>query len=131
MKTVNKPAAINERQSKLHAYLWANRGRWVLSREIYAAVPGYSSEKTAYKEINADMRTLNMSGEFNQKTIGDRAKGYKLATREEFWDWSRRSRDEAIRRLAYLSAMNRDAKLDGQITLEGRVIRVFVEEASA
>lgn len=127
MKTVNKPAAINERQSKLHAYLWANRGRWVLSREIYAAVPGYSSEKTAYKEINADMRTLNMSGEFNQKTIGDRAKGYKLATREEFWDWSRRSRDEAIRRLAYLSAMNRDAKLDGQITLEGKTIRVFVE----
>lgn len=127
MKTVNKPAAINERQSKLHAYLWANRGRWVLSREIYAAVPGYSSEKTAYKEINADMRTLNMSGEFNQKTIGDRAKGYKLATREEFWDWSRRSRDEAIRRLAYLSAMNRDAKLDGQITLEGKTIHVFVE----
>ena len=127
MKTVNKPAAINERQSKLHAYLWANRGRWVLSREIYAAAPGYSSEKTAYKEINADMRTLNMSGEFNQKTIGDRAKGYKLATREEFWDWSRRSRDEAIRRLAYLSAMNRDAKLDGQITLEGKTIHVFVE----
>lgn len=127
MKTINKPAAINERQSKLHAYLWANRGRWVLSREIYAAVPGYSSEKTAYKEINADMRTLNMSGEFNQKTIGDRAKGYKLATREEFWDWSRRSRDEAIRRLAYLSAMNRDAKLDGQITLEGKTIHVFVE----
>lgn len=131
MKTINKPAAINERQSKLHAYLWANRGRWVLSREIYAAVPGYSSEKTAYKEINADMRTLNMSGEFNQKTIGDRAKGYKLATREEFWDWSRRSRDEAIRRLAYLSAMNRDAKLDGQITLEGKTIHVFVEETSA
>lgn len=73
------------------------------------------------------MRTLNMSGEFNQKTIGDRAKGYKLATREEFWDWSRRSRDEAIRRLAYLSAMNRDAKLDGQITLEGKTIHVFVE----
>ncbi len=134
MKTINKPAAINERQSKLHAYLWANRGRWVLSREIFRAVDGYESESTAYKEINQDIHALNVHGDHRQKVISNRTMGYKLATKAEYTEWSERIKSEAFRKLAYISAINKDAKLDGQITLPefgGGTYRFFVEEASA
>ena len=129
---MRKQTDLTERQLALHAALWMNRGKWLKSKEIYSLVPGYESEATAYKEINADIHALNMSGEFNQKTISNRAMGYKLATRDESWDWSERTQREAIKTLAYVSAMNKDAKLDGQITLPGfggKTIRVFVEDA--
>ena len=95
-------------------------------------MPGYESEATAYKEINADVHALNMSGEFSQKAISSRVLGYKLATRDEYWDWAERTKREAIKMLGYVSAMSKDAKLDGQITLPGfggKTIRVFVEDA--
>ena len=124
--------SLTERQLALHAALWMNRGKWLKSKEIYNLVPGYESEATAYKEINADVHALNMSGEFSQKAISSRVLGYKLATRDEYWDWAERTKREAIKMLGYVSAMSKDAKLDGQITLPGfggKTIRVFVEDA--
>jgi hypothetical protein len=46
--------------------------------------------------------------------LGDRAKGYKIATESEFYYWLKRQTSEAKGKLLYLSILAKNAKMDGQ-----------------
>lgn len=93
--------------------------RWAKGSEICSAMAlrGFDygrDPRKAYKEINRDVRFLNVCGRFDKMILGDRGKGYKMATREEFDAWARSKRSEMIGGLEYLGALCRNAKLDGQ-----------------
>ena len=102
------------RQYALRRYLWNHRTEWTSSKDIYKAVPGYETEKTAYKQINKDVKAINMSGLFYHIIITNRAKGYKIPTKKEFWDWARKAYCESMGKLQYLHALLKMAKSDGQ-----------------
>lgn len=91
---------------------------WFKGEDVYLAMQmrgfDYGNPKTAYKKINEDVRFLNVCGLYTRMVIGDRTKGYKLATREEFLDWCKRQREEAVGKLNLLSYMMASARLDDQ-----------------
>lgn len=93
-------------------------GQWSKGEDVHLAMAmlgyDYGNPKTAYKKINEDVRFLDVCGLYPTMIIGDRTKGYKLATKAEFLEWGRRQRDEAIGKLNLLSYMADAAKLDGQ-----------------
>ena len=110
---------LTPRQYELRKFLWNNRTEWKSSKEIFAGVAGYESEKTAYKGINKDIRRINRSGIFDKKIITDRTKGYKLATKKEFEEWSRKAVVEAKKKIAYVYGVIGDAAKDGQGIIPG------------
>jgi hypothetical protein len=94
-------------------------GQWLKGKEIcfMMLAKGYDygdKPEKAYKEINRDVRFLNVCGHFDKMILGDRAKGYKIATESEFYDWLRRQTSEAKGKLLYLSILAKNAKMDGQ-----------------
>ncbi len=105
---------LTPRQYDLRKYLWNHRTEWTSSKDIYKAVPGYASEKTAYKQINSDVKEINESGIYHHIIITDRTKGYKLPTKEEFWEWAGGAYNEAKRKIAYVNNLLKLAKSDGQ-----------------
>ncbi len=105
---------LTKRQYDLRRYLWNRRTEWTSSADIYRNVPGYAAEKTAYKQINDDVKEINDSGIYRHMIITDRSKGYKLPTKAEFWDWAGRAYAEAVKKIAYVNRRIKDAKMDGQ-----------------
>lgn len=93
---------LTPRQRALRRFLWSRRTEWVSS-----------------KEINDDYHAINGSGEYDKKIIPDRARGYKLATKAEFGRWAKKAYAEAIRKIVYVCAQIKDAKMDGQGIIPG------------
>ena len=120
----------SDRQYALRRLLEANSSRWMSGADIFCAMdqtedpetgifpsPYCGDPKKAYKQINEDVRFLNVCGRFDKMILGDRSKGYKLATQAEFEEWARKKRDEMVGGLEYLGILCRNAKLDGQAIL--------------
>lgn len=115
----NERPRLTPRQRALRRFLWSRRTEWVSSKEIFDNVKGYGNAANAYKEINDDYHAINGSGEYDKKIIPDRARGYKLATKAEFGRWAKKAYAEAIRKIVYVCAQIKDAKMDGQGIIPG------------
>lgn len=110
---------LTPRQYELRRFLWKNRTQWVSSKEVFDGVKGYDKQSTAYKQINDDVHAINGSGIFDKIIITDRGKGYKLATKAEFRDWSRRAYAECIKKIVYVCGLINGARMDGQGIIPG------------
>ena len=110
---------LTKRQYDLRRYLWNHRTEWKSSKELFDGVYGYEKANTAYKQINEDVKRINVSGIFDKKIITNRVKGYKLATKKEFEEWAKQAVIEAKKKIKYVYDVIGDAKLDGQGIIPG------------
>lgn len=114
---------VCSRQYELREELELRSDRWTKGEDLYAAMleRGFTyygrDPKKAYKKINDDVRFLNVCGRFDKMILGDRAKGYKMATEKEFSEWARKKHDEMVGGLEYLGILCKNAKLDGNAIL--------------
>ena len=110
---------LTPRQYDLRKFLWHNRTRWVSSKEIDAAIPGFGGEKVAYKTINEDVKAINLSKIFDKMIITSRTKGYKLATKKEFWSWAKDQWAELRKKGDYITALVEEGHKNGQGVIPG------------
>jgi len=112
----------SERQYCLRRILKANWSHWLKGKEIFTKMqetlyPYDGSPELAYKQINEDVKFLNLCGRFDKMIIGNRSRGYKMATQEEFATWFANRASEYNAAWDYAKAMADNAKMDGQVIL--------------
>jgi len=100
------------------------KGDWMKSTFIYEAMKngpfsytwplGTKFVGTVGKEIQEDVRSLNYSGAFQSIIVSSKAKGYKIATKEEFDRYSANAIRSHRKSLYELSLLRKRASLDGQ-----------------
>jgi hypothetical protein len=111
-------------QWRLYNYLKENTDRWVTQQEMYQYLkgeyPNYDGnnfhDSPARIMITSDIQKINES-DVIQKIILSSSKGVKIATADEYKDWSERkwkSIKQMIKRLAW---KDHKARMNGQMKL--------------
>lgn len=139
MKTFNND--LTTRQWRLYEYLKAQTDYKhlkdiVLETSLYGELPATNiNNSAAIRTLKKDIRALKESGIIQTVILSCTFKGVKIATKEEYEDYSKRVW-AAINRRAKLQALqDKKAGLDGQYRLvfnqEKPIIESFVKETGA
>lgn len=122
---------LTGRQYALRRLLLDRSGEWLTAKQIYelmaqSLIPSYRYEWDGKKnftgsvgrKIVEDVAAINASGIFDKIVVSDRARGYKLATKEEYRRFSRSRWISLKRSMKALAGMDRQAGMDSQGILD-------------
>ncbi len=121
------------RQEALYNFLLARGDEWTTAEQttdtilLYPAyfTTNYHNSKTR-RLLTYDIQSINEGDQYEKVIISGR-KGIKLANEDEYMKFVRSEMREIFKKLARVRRIMRKGSRDQQITLDGEIVRSFME----